>query len=169
MAVISLEGYDRTRQTNEVGSLEGVWRMPRHLISNLLGLVGAVIGGVLGFYTFDWLRGQGFYGLMVPGALLGLGCSIFAKQPSISRGVVCGLAAAGLGLYTEWRFFPFAADESLSYFLKNVSSLKPVTLLMIAVGAMIAFWLARDAGFPRLSDRRAYLHPRPGTEPPKSE
>ena len=26
--------------------------MPRYLVSNLLGLVGAVIGGVLGFYTF---------------------------------------------------------------------------------------------------------------------
>ncbi len=36
--------------------------MPRYLISNLLGLVGAVIGGVLGFYTFRWLHGQGFYG-----------------------------------------------------------------------------------------------------------
>ena len=53
-------------------------------------------------------------------------------------------------LYTEWRFFPFAADSSLSYFLKNVSSLKPVTLLMIGVGAIIAFWVGSDAGFPGL-------------------
>ena len=50
--------------------------MPRHLISNLLGLVGAIIGGVLGFYTFGWLFYYGFYGLMIPGAFLGLGCSL---------------------------------------------------------------------------------------------
>ena len=76
--------------------------MPRHLISNLLGLVGAVIGGALGFYTFGWLLGQGFYGLMIPGALLGLGCSLLAQHPSTIRGILCGLAALGLGLYTEW-------------------------------------------------------------------
>ena len=143
--------------------------MPRHLISNFLGLAGAVIGGTLGFYTFDWLRGQGFYGLMIPGALLGLGCAMLAQHPSTIRGVICGLAAFGLGLYTEWRFFPFAADESLSYFLKNVSSLKPVTLLMIGVGAIIAFWVARDAGFPGLPDRRAYMQPSAGAEPRKPE
>jgi hypothetical protein len=150
-------------------SLLGAWRMPRHLVSNLLGFVGAVIGGTLGFYTFDWLRGQGFYGLMMPGALMGLGCTLLAKHPSAIRGVICGLAAVGLGLYTEWRFFPFAADASLSYFLKNVSSLKPVTLIMIGVGAIIAFWVGRDPAFPGLSDRRAYMQPAPHPEPRKPE
>jgi hypothetical protein len=141
--------------------------MPRHLISNLLGLVGAMVGGALGFYTFDWLRGQGFYGLMIPGALLGLGCSLLARHPSTVRGIVCGLAALGLGVYTEWHFFPFAKDDSLSYFLKNVGSLKPVTLLMIGVGALIAFWIGGDAGFSRLSTRAAYT--KTGAEPTKLE
>ena len=51
--------------------------MSRHLIiSNVLGLVGAIVGGVLGFYTFGWLLSYGFYGLMIPGAFLGLGCSL---------------------------------------------------------------------------------------------
>ena len=61
--------------------------MARHLISNLLGLVGAIIGGVLGFYTFGWLFEHGFYGLMIPGALLGLGCSLLAQHPSSTRGL----------------------------------------------------------------------------------
>jgi hypothetical protein len=133
--------------------------MPRQMISNFLGLVGAVIGGTLGFYTFDWLRGQGYYGLMIPGAMLGLGCSLLAGHKSTIRGIVCGLAALGLGIYTEWRFFPFAADDSLSYFLRNMTSLKPVTLLMIGVGALIAFWIGTDAGFSRLAGRGASNSP----------
>jgi hypothetical protein len=143
--------------------------MPRHLISNLLGLVGATIGGVLGFYTFGWIFAQGYYGLMIPGALLGLGCSLLAQHPSTIRGIVCGVAALCLGLFTEWHFRPFAADESLSYFLKNLSGLTPVTLLMLGVGAIIAFWVARDAGFPGISDRRPYVRRNPDAAPPKSD
>jgi hypothetical protein len=138
----------------------GAWRMARHLVSNLLGLVGAVIGGVLGFYTFRWLVGQGFYGLMIPGALLGLGCSLLAQHPSTIRGIVCGVAALGLGLYTEWHFFPWNADNSLTYFLKNVTNLKPITLLMLGAGAIIAFWIGRDAGFPGRSASGNYLQAR---------
>ena len=52
--------------------------MTRLLISNMLGLVGAIIGGVLGFYTFAWLEDKGFYGLAIPGAFLGLGCGMLA-------------------------------------------------------------------------------------------
>ena len=143
--------------------------MPRHLVSNLLGLVGAVIGGTVGFYTVDWLRGQHLYGLIIPGAFLGLGCSLLAQHPSTIRGIVCGVAALGLGLYTEWSFWPFNADESLSYFLKNVSSLKPVTLLMIGIGAIVAYWVAGDAGVPGYSVRRSYVGPSPGSEPRKSD
>ena len=41
-------------------------------------------------------------GLMIPGAFLGLGCSLLARHPSIVRGVFCGIAALGLSLFTEW-------------------------------------------------------------------
>jgi hypothetical protein len=131
--------------------------MSRYLISNVLGLVGAIAGGVLGFYTFQWLLGQSFYGLIIPGAFLGLGCSLLARHTSRARGIVCGIAALGLGLYTEWRFFPFVADDSLSYFLRNLSGLKPVTMLMTAIGTVVAFWLGGDAGFPGLGGRRGPL------------
>jgi hypothetical protein len=131
--------------------------MSRYLISNVLGLVGAIAGGVLGFYTFQWLLGQSFYGLIIPGAFLGLGCSLLARHTSRARGIVCGIAALVLGLYTEWRFFPFVADDSLSYFLRNLSGLKPVTMLMTAIGTVVAFWLGGDAGFPGLGGRRGPL------------
>jgi hypothetical protein len=121
--------------------------MPRHLVSNLLGLVGAVVGGVLGFYTFGWLVDHGFYGLMIPGAFLGLGCSLATSHPSTTRGILCGIAALGLAIFTEWKFWPFAADESFSFLLTHLTSKSPVTLLMIGVGAAIAFWVGKDSGF----------------------
>jgi hypothetical protein len=121
--------------------------MPRYLISNLLGIVGAILGGLAGFYTFGWLWKHGFYGLMIPGAFLGLGCSLLARHPSIARGAFCGIAGLGLSLFTEWWFSWFKDDPSFRYFLTHVKDLDAVTLLMIGVGSAIAFWVGKEAGF----------------------
>lgn len=123
--------------------------MPRYVMSHLLGLIGAVVGGALGFYIFGWLARHGFYGLMIPGALLGGGCGLLARHESNARGIICGVAAAVLALFTEWWFFPFAADTSGAYFLEHLTNLSPVTWLMVVVGAFIAYFLGRDAGFGR--------------------
>jgi hypothetical protein len=120
--------------------------MPRHLISNLLGFVGAILGGVLGFYTFGWVLEHGFLGLMIPGALLGLGCSLLARHSSVARGVFCAVAALALALFADWWYEPFNADASLKYFLAHVGDLGPVRLLMILFGILIAYWVGKDAG-----------------------
>jgi hypothetical protein len=133
--------------------------MPRYLVSHLLGLVGAVLGGVLGFYVFGWLYYYNFYGLMIPGAFLGGGCGLLARHASNERGILCGVAAAVLELYTEWRFFPFKDDKSLAYFIRNVSDLTPVTWLMVIIGAFIAYWLGREAGFGRSWSATGPSHP----------
>jgi hypothetical protein len=130
-------------------TLVGATRMPRYVVSHLLGFVGAVFGGALGFYLFGWLYYYSFYGLMIPGAFLGGGCGLLARHASTTRGVICGIAAALFALFTEWRFFPFTDDKSLVYFAGHVTSLSPVTWLMVVVGAFIAYWLARDAGIWR--------------------
>ena len=119
----------------------------RQITSNILGLIGAAVGGVLGYYTFQWIFDHGFYGMMIPGAFVGLGCGLLAQHPSQVRGAICGLAALGVGLFTEWNFFPFRDDKSPAYFLKNVTALSPVTLAMIAAGAFFAYWLGRDSSF----------------------
>jgi hypothetical protein len=121
--------------------------MPRYVISNLLGLVGAIVGGVLGFYTFGWLLSYGFYGLMIPGAFLGLGCSLLARHPSIIRGILCGTAGLALAIFAEWYYRPWNADSSFSYFMTNLTSLSPVTFVMLGVGTLIAFWVGKDAVF----------------------
>jgi hypothetical protein len=132
-------------------TIVGAKRMPRYLVSHLLGFVGALLGGALGFYIFGWLVRHGFYGLMIPGALLGGGCGLLARHASNARGIVCGVAAALFALFTEWWYFPFKDDTSVADFVSNLSSRGPVTGLMIVVGAFIAYWLGRDAGIWRFS------------------
>jgi hypothetical protein len=115
------------------------------LISNLLGLIGGAVGGVLGYYLFFWIADRGFYGLMIPGALVGLGASMLSMHRSPARGVVLGVAALALGLFIEWKFRPFKADGSFTFLLKHVSDLTSITLVMIAVGGVFAFWMGKDA------------------------
>ncbi len=52
-----------------------------------------------------------------------------------------------LGLYSEWKFAPFRADDSFGYFMSHVADLKPITQGMIVLGAFFAYWMGRDAGF----------------------
>ena len=110
---------------------------------NLIVLCCACIGGILGHLAFFWIARQGFYALILPGALLGFGAGLFM---STSKAVpcVCGFLALALGLYTEWRFAPFVADKSFPFFLSHALQLKPITLIMIAVGALLGFWIPRS-------------------------
>ena len=141
--------------------------MPRYVISHLLGLVGAVIGGVAGFYTYKWLLSNGFVGGMIPGEFLGLGCSLLARHPSFARGAICGTAGLALGFFTDW--YTTVTDDTFWVYLQNFKSINQVYLLTIALGAFIAFWLGKDAG---LSGRSRLGHlpsePPPPPEAPKS-
>src|ERR1039458_267269 len=111
-----------------------------NLKHNGLVLLGAVIGGLLGYAAFFWIARQGFYGIILPGGLLGIGAGIF-KTRSKYIAVVCGFLALALGCFTEWRFALFVADPSLGYFLSHVRQLRPITLMMIAAGTLIGFWV----------------------------
>ena len=106
----------------------------------LISIAGAGIGGTLGYFGFHWLVSQGYYGLILPGGLLGI-CAAFGKARSIWLPVACGVAALALGLFSVWCDFPFVKDESISYFLLHVTDLKLTTLIMIAVGAALGFWM----------------------------
>jgi len=118
---------------------------PRTALSHALGLIGAAIGGVVGFFAFRWILSQGLYALILPGAMLGAGCGALARHPSLARGVACGLAGLDLGLVCEWKFFPFVADEGLGYFLAHLHQLKPISILMILAGAYMAYWMGRGS------------------------
>lgn len=108
--------------------------------TNVLALAGAVIGGALGYFLFFVLVRQGFYALILPGAFVGLGAGIFRNR-SLAACIACGILALAIGLFTEWKFAPFIKDPSLGYFLTHVHELRPMTLIMIAVGAGTGFWI----------------------------
>ena len=85
--------------------------------------------------------------MAIPGAFLGLGCGLLARHRSIPRGVFCAVAALGLSLFTEWKFHHFLEDPSFTFMLRHVQDLSPVTLLMMGIATIVAFWVGQDAGF----------------------
>src|SRR4051794_4161849 len=108
--------------------------MVNRLMSTMLGVIGGIVGGIFGFVLFGWLIRQGFYAMVIPGASLGLGCSVLARHPSTPRGVVCAFAALILGLYTEWSFYSLPANDHFAYLVTHFYQLRTITLIMIALG-----------------------------------
>ena len=115
-----------------------------------LVLLGAIVGGLVGYFGFLWIAKQGLYALVLPGGLLGVGASL-SQNKSIAICIVCGVCALALGLFAEWKFAPFIKDGSLAYFLAHVHQLRPISMIMIAVGGVIGFW----APFSRRQQLRA--------------
>ena len=107
------------------------------------GVIGAVLGGAAGYYLFMWLRTQGYYGLAMPAILLGLGFGIFAGRSMILGGLFCVVSGLALMIFCEWSTSPFAKDESLKFFLENISNLQTVTLGFMALGMAGAFWFGK--------------------------
>jgi hypothetical protein len=111
----------------------------------LRGLAGAVVGGIVGYVASVWLARQGLYALVLPGAMLGLGCAVLLQRSSNLAGILCGIAALPLGLLCEWRIKPFIADSSLAYFVTHLHQLTTVTWIMVVIGAVFAFWLGKGS------------------------
>ncbi len=107
---------------------------------DLLALLGAVIGGLIGHALFFWAMDHGIYGLILPGGLCGLGAGLFHNRWK-PLPFLCAFLALGLGLYTEWRFSAFASDAGFAYFLLHIYRLSLVTLILVGAGAGIAFWV----------------------------
>lgn len=110
------------------------------------GLLGAVLGGVVGYYAFLWIGSQGFYALPLPPVLLGWGAARAAGQKSVWLARLCAVAGLIVGLWSEWRFRPFLADNSLPYFLSHLHELEIITWLMLALGVYFSYKLPLEAG-----------------------
>lgn len=115
-------------------------------VSNGLGLLGAGVGGALGYALFEWLSGRGFLAPFLPGVLVGLGSSALARHPSTSRGTACGLVAILIGLFVVWRNIRFSGLTHGSFldFLTHLHAIPPLYPILVGLGGLIAFWLGRD-------------------------
>src|SRR5204863_7994891 len=108
--------------------------------SPLLVLIGAAAGGIAGYTLFWYAEKWGFYAIVLPRALLGIGAGL-ARNRSVPVALVCGLLAFGLGLFTEWRHHPFVRDGRIEYFITHIHELTPITLGLIGLGGFIGFWM----------------------------
>ncbi|MCK4293170.1 MAG: hypothetical protein KAY65_08220 [Planctomycetes bacterium] len=124
---------------------KGIWsdRKGEPILGPLLGIGGAVVGGFVGYWLFFVIAKQGFYALALPGVFIGLGCGALSGRKSTCLGIICGILGLAAGILAEWRFAPFAADDSLSYFLMHFHKNSIVTLVLIAIGAICAFYFGR--------------------------
>jgi hypothetical protein len=131
--------------------------MPGKLMNLVLGLIGAAVGAVLGYFAFAWILYYHFYGLILPGAFMGLGAGLLGRRPSRLRGIVVGLAAVPFSLFCHWSQVKFVNDPSLKFFVAHLGDLGPVTWGMTVLGAIFAYWWGGDAFGP--------LEARPGPPP----
>src|SRR5687768_8560345 len=88
------------------------------------GVAGAAVGGAIGYFVFRWLSGQGFYGIMIPGALLGMGAGLAARTRSLVLGLICTALAIALTVFTEWHVL-YSMNHTFDFFLSNIHTLKP--------------------------------------------
>lgn len=107
-----------------------------------MGTLGGALGGVVGYFLFRWLLSHGLYGLMIPGAAVGLGVGWSSREHSRVCGVLAGIAGLFLGLYARWTNFVPKADSFLA-FLTDVHNLGLSTQIMIVLGAICAYWFGQ--------------------------
>lgn len=107
-----------------------------------LGAVAAAMGGGAGSLLFFWMVRQGLYALILPPSLLGLAAGSVVGGRSQPFAIACGIAGLALGIFCEWKFAPFVADGSLSYFLMNLHKLKLFTQLVLVIGSIASYRFA---------------------------
>jgi hypothetical protein len=124
--------------------------MRKVLIEFVPGLLGACVGAILGFLIVKWIRSQGFYAPVIPGAFAGLACGFLSLDHSRIRGVLCALVALSACVLTEWRLFapPVLTDGGLVQFIAHFYEQPPVTLIMVGLGTFLGFWWGRETTFP---------------------
>jgi len=114
------------------------------LLIVLRGVGGALAGALAGIAIFTLLLDYtGIYAMAIPGALVGVVCGLCINRRSLLLGVICGGIAAANMILAEWWNFPFKKDESLWFFLQNLSQLSGLFWLSLLLGGGLAFWFGQ--------------------------
>ena len=98
------------------------------------------VGGAAGYFAFRFALSQGLYAMVLPGALLGIGCGLLSGTKSFVLGAICGVAGVVLGIFVEWQAFPFIDNHELGYFITHLPNVLPMHLLMIGLGGFGGLW-----------------------------
>lgn len=107
------------------------------------GIIGAVLGAAIGIYVFFLLYDNGMYGLMIPGALTGLGFGLLSRRTFWSAGLLCAVLGLLVMLWCEWQLAVDFKDQEVGEFIKVIPKLDTSTKVMLALGTLFAFWFGR--------------------------
>jgi len=99
-------------------------------------LAGATVGHV----ACVWIAHQGFYALVLPGGIAGLGAGLFRCR-GVWVAVICALIGLVAAMVTDWHIEPFIADNSFGYYITHLGLLRPITMAMMTIGTAFAFWV----------------------------
>ena len=110
-------------------------------VSFVRGVVGAVIGGVIGWFAFDWLLSHGFYALALPGALVGWGFGLLSRRSMLIGGLFCAVAGFALMVVCHWSHS--VTDDSLLHYVTHQHQISQTTYLFLAIGTLFSFWLGK--------------------------
>lgn len=114
----------------------------QRILSFALGGIGAIAGSLIGPQVFVWIAKQGFYAVALPGAFVGVGAGIAIRHRSHVFAAVCGIFAAFICVYSDWKIRPFIADDSFAYFLRSIGKLSPIIKIMILLGGALGYWFS---------------------------
>ena len=109
--------------------------------------IGAAAGAAVGTLAYWFLLQRDYHVLAAVGTGVALGVSAMARTRHLAWGVATGAFAVLASVLVEWRFRPFTADESLSYFLSHLHALPYNSLVSLAVVAALGVYFGR--GRPR--------------------
>ncbi len=107
-----------------------------------LACIGAMFGAALAAGASILAVRAGLYAIIVIGILTGFGATLLSRRGGWPIAAIALLIAIPASLWAEWWLFPFGADDSLRYFVRHIADLPPFRLLMDAIGAAAAGYIA---------------------------
>ncbi len=119
------------------------------------GLAGGAVAGYLGYRVVAYLISHhGWWVPILPGAFAGLACGQLSGVASKGRGAINGLLGLGLAVYAQWRLFnpPFEFDKTFPSYLTHIHQLPPITLVILVVNGLLAFWWGRERRIGSIRD-----------------
>jgi len=116
--------------------------VPNQTLILLRGIGGAIAGAIVGYIAFRLLLTGGLYGIMIPGVLLGLAAALAARRKSPVLGIMCGVLAVPVTLFSEWHGL-FAQNHTFLDFVANIHTLGWQTIALMLLGVAAAWWFGQ--------------------------